>query len=65
MDIIFGSPMSLDVSEDQRAYNARVKLIRKLRWMGLDDEAARVQAAMMANTARSADSVIASPRDTD
>jgi len=61
----FDGGQSLDVSEDQRTYNALVKLIRKLRWIGMDDEAARVQMTLTANAARPADSVIASPRDTD
>ena len=65
MNIIFGPPTSLDVSEDQRAYNARVKLIRKLRWIGMDDEAAQVRVRLTENATRPADSVIASPRDTD
>ena len=64
MDIIFSPPMSLDVSEDQRAYNACVKLIRKLRWIGMEDEATRVQIALAENQC-SADSVVACPMDTD
>ena len=39
---IFGPPISPDVSDDQRASNALIKLIQKLRWMGMDDEVARV-----------------------
>ena len=49
MDIIFDPPMSLDVPEDERAYNARIKLIRKLRWIGMEDEAARVQMTLVEN----------------
>jgi hypothetical protein len=64
MEIIFRPPMSLDVSEDQQAYNARIKLIRKLRWIGMEDEAARVQMTLAENQ-RSADSVVACPMETD
>jgi hypothetical protein len=64
MDLIFGPPMSLDVSENQRAYNAHVKLIRKLRWIGMEDAAARVQTTLGENP-RSADSVVACPMETE
>ena len=62
---IFGPPISPDVSDDQRASNALVKLIQKLRWVGMDDEVARVQMTLAARDMRHADSVIAGPGDTD
>ncbi len=62
---MFGPPISPDVSEDQRASNALIKLIRKLRWMGMDDEAERAQMTLGACNLQSSDSVIASPADTD
>ena len=65
MEVIFGPPMSLDVSEDQRASNALVKLIRKLRWMGMDDDAERVQITLATCDVQHADSVVAAPNDTD
>ena len=34
-----------DVSAEQRASNDRIKLIRKLRWMGMESEARRLQSA--------------------
>jgi hypothetical protein len=40
-----------------------IHLIRKLRWMGLDDEAARIE--VLVAEVRSADSVLAGPIDTD
>lgn len=40
-----------------------VKLIRKLRWIGLDDEAHRVQAKL--GSAPAMDCVLAEPGDTD
>lgn len=61
---IFGLPNSPDVSDDQRASNALIKLIQKLRWMGMDDEVARVQMTLAARDVRPAESVIA-VSDTD
>ena len=52
-----------DVSAEQRASNDKIKLIRKLRWIGLEREARRLQGAIPA--AAQADSVIAEPRETD
>ena len=52
-----------DVSAEQRASNELIKLIRKLRWMGMDGEARRLQVAL--NGAPKADTVIAEPRETD
>jgi hypothetical protein len=62
---IFGPPISPDVSDDQRASNALIKLIQKLRWMGMDDEVERVQMTLAECDVRPADSVIAEPGDTD
>lgn len=52
-----------DVSADQRASNEMIKLIRKLRWMGMEGEAERLRNAL-AGMPR-ADSVVAEPRETD
>jgi hypothetical protein len=49
---IFGPPISPDVSDDQRASDALIKLIRKLRWMGMDDEVKRVQSTLAARSGR-------------
>jgi hypothetical protein len=62
---IFGPPISPDVSDDQRASNALIKLIQKLRWVGMDDEVERVQMTLAARDMRRTDSVIAGPGDTD
>jgi len=56
---------SQDVINAQAASNALVKLIRKLRWMGMDDEAERVQRTVLPLEALPLDSVVAGPRDTD
>jgi hypothetical protein len=62
---IFGPPISPDVSDDQRASNALIKLIQRLRWVGMDDEAERVKMTLAACDVRPADSVIPGPGDTD
>lgn len=51
-------------SEVESWANDLVKRIRKLRWMGLEDEAQRLQAELTRRCAE-ADSVIATPRETD
>ncbi len=51
-----------DVSARQQA-NELIKLIRKLRWMGMEEEAERVQSALRGGPP--ADSVVAAPHDTD
>jgi hypothetical protein len=57
--------LSQDVINAQVASNALVKLIRKLRWMGMDDEAEGVQMTVLSLEALPLDSVVAGPRDTD
>jgi hypothetical protein len=41
------------------------KRIRKLRWMGMEEEAKRLQAELTRRSAGEGDSVIATPRETD
>jgi len=52
-----------DVSAEQRASNEMIKLIRKLRWMGMEGEALQLQISLKG--AMRADSVVAEPRETD
>jgi hypothetical protein len=52
-----------DVSPEQRASNEMIKLIRKLRWMGMEREAQRLQFSL--SGAPKMDSVLAEPRETD
>jgi hypothetical protein len=49
---------------EQRTANELVKLIRKLRWMGLEGEAEKVEHQLTLRKAE-ADSVIAASRETD
>ena len=60
-----GPTVSPDVSDDQRTSNALIKLIKKLRWMGMNDEEERVQTTLAERDVPPADSVITGPRETD
>jgi hypothetical protein len=53
-----------DVSAQHQA-NELIRLIRKLRWMGMEEEAERVHAELAQCGAQPADSVVAAPRETD
>lgn len=57
-------PKHDDAAEDESRANDLVKRIRKLRWMGLEDEAERLQQELTRRCTDS-DSVIATPRETD
>jgi hypothetical protein len=50
---------------EQRTANELVKLIRKLRWMGLEREAEKVENQLILREVQAADSVIAASRETD
>ena len=52
-------------SSEQRASDEMVRLIRKLRWIGLDNEAKSMQRELTARAVPAADSVVATPRETD
>jgi hypothetical protein len=53
-----------DGSARQQA-NELIRLIRKLRWMGMEEEAVRVQRKLAQCGIRPADSVLAASRETD
>jgi hypothetical protein len=53
----------LDVSTTQRASADLVKQIRKLRWIGMEEEARRLQIALSGMPA--ADRVLSEAQDTD
>ena len=65
MVVLPSEPKSSDGSAEQRASNDLIRLIRKLRWMGMDDEAKRMQIELMRRAVPAEDSVLARPRDTD
>ena len=52
-----------DVSAEQRASSDMIKLIRKLRWMGMESEAKRLQGSIAG--VPQADCLIEEPRETD
>ena len=54
-----------DVLAEQRASNKLVKLIRKLRWMRMEEEAERVQMDLAQRGVPPGDSVVAAPHETD
>ena len=51
-----------DAAARQKA-DELIKLLRKLRWMGMEEEALRAEAAL--RNVSPADSVLAAPHDTD
>ncbi len=50
---------------EQRALNELVKLVRKLRWMGMEEEAKKVEYRLTYCNVSAADSVVAASRETD
>src|SRR5438552_19016841 len=64
MPMTLQQPKPHDPPESESRANDLVKRIRKLRWMGMEEEAQRLQAELTRRSA-AADSVIATPRDTD
>jgi len=50
---------------EERTSNELVKQIRKLRWMGLEEEAETVENQLILRRVHAADSVIAASRETD
>ena len=56
--------MPHDGLAEQRASNELVKLVRKLRWMGMEEEAEGKENELSVRRTAT-DSVVASPRDTD
>jgi hypothetical protein len=58
------SPQQKNPAE-ARAPNETIKLIRKLRWIGMDEEAQKLQRELAEREGTTSDSVVATPRDTD
>jgi len=55
----------LQRSSEQRASDEMVRLIRKLRWIGLENEAKRMGRELTTRAVPAADTVVASPLETD
>jgi hypothetical protein len=64
MPMTLKQPKHDDAVEGESGVNDLVKRIRKLRWMGMEEEAERLQQELTRRCAES-DSVIATPRETD
>jgi len=65
MEIFNGQLRHFDESAQLSASNDCVRLIRKLRWIGMDDEAERVLAQLSRWRFRPTETVIAGPWATD
>jgi hypothetical protein len=50
---------------EQQASNRLIYLIRKLRWMGLEQEARRAEDQLTLRPVAAADTVVAMPHETD
>jgi hypothetical protein len=64
MEIFSGEARRFEPAE-QRSSNQLVRLLSKLRWIGMDDEAERVMAQLMGCAFRPTETVIAGPWPTD
>jgi hypothetical protein len=65
MEIFNRQLQHFDESAQRRASNDCVRLIRKLRWIGMDEEAERVLAQLSIWPFRPTETVIAGPWATD
>jgi hypothetical protein len=54
-----------DTSAPESSSNELIKLICKLRWIGMDDEAQRLSRELTRRNAVADDSVVATPAETD
>jgi hypothetical protein len=58
-----GAPKQLDAATNRSSSSELIKRVRKLRWIGLEDEAQRLATDLP--RLGTGDSVLATPRDTD
>jgi hypothetical protein len=65
MEMLDDQQNAPDVPAEQRESNELIKRIRKLRWMGMREEAETVQMQLALRHTRPGDSVLATPPDTD
>jgi len=56
---------SVEATAEEPQPDQVVKLIRKLRWIGMDEEAQKLQRELTLRDAAPADSVVATPGETD
>jgi hypothetical protein len=65
MAMAFDQQTSANLSEPEQDAGELVKLIRKLRWIGMDDEAERLQKKLALHRAEVDDTVLARSGETD
>jgi len=65
MEMQYDQQKPADGLAERRTSNELVKLIRKLRWLDLQQEAEEVQNELTLRREAAADSVVASPHATD
>ncbi|MGP0094391.1 MAG: hypothetical protein ACLPKB_31265 [Xanthobacteraceae bacterium] len=61
----FDEETTLDIPPEQRGVADLVKRIRKLRWLGMEQEAAKLQLALRGVPPGERGVILTSPRDTD
>ncbi|HZC56130.1 MAG TPA: hypothetical protein VE396_08800 [Xanthobacteraceae bacterium] len=59
------TPLQHQNPSDAHASNEMIKLIRKLRWIGMDEEAQKLQTELTQRETAAEDSVVATPGETD
>jgi hypothetical protein len=65
MAMAFDQQTSVHLSEPENDAGELVKLIRKLRWIGMDDEAERLQRKLALQRTEVDDTVVARSGETD
>ncbi len=65
MELLHQRRKPFDDRAEQRAANELVKLIRKFRWMRMEDEAKKAENQLLLCNVPAADSVVARSRETD
>jgi hypothetical protein len=65
MALAFDQQTSVDFSEPESTSNELVKLIRKLRWIGMDEEAQRLEQKLAQQRTETDDTVLARSGETD
>jgi hypothetical protein len=65
MAMAFEQQSSAHFSEPESTSNELIKLIRKLRWIGMDEEAERLQRKLAQQRTEADDTVIARSGETD
>ena len=65
MEGTFGQDNYRDPSPNKQALNEPIKLIRKLRWIGMEEQAKELQSIMVRDHIQAVDSVVAECSETD